>query len=268
VGFGGIKRRAGGTLFVNLVAELRADSTSSPVTREALGIYSDSQLNALGLSIFLARTELLGAHVVVLDDPIPGSDSDHRLTFVQDTLAELLNAGVQIIVTTFDGKLAEWAYSTHGSSNNGLSYRLDLIDMIAGPESTQTADAFGQLMLEAQESLNSPTAKGRRSACNTLRSAAERLAKQIIATSLTQTGTPTSVADVKSKNLGDLLPRVLPLAIGGNAEQGQWKLFPKVLNPGSHDDDVPSSGELKQTAKNLRKIAKAHQSHWPGGLLQ
>lgn len=268
VGFGGVKRRAGGTLFVNLVADLRIDMLSTPVTREALGVYSDSQLNALGLSIFLARTELLGSRVVVLDDPIPGSDSDHRLTFVQDTLAELLNAGVQVIVSTFDGKLAEWAYSSHGSSSNGLSYRLDLIDVIAGPESTQTADAFGQLMLEAQESLNSPTAKGRRSACNTLRSAAERLAKQIIATNLTQTGTPTSVADVKSKNLGDLLPRVLPLVVGGNAEQGQWKLFPKVLNPGSHDDDVPPPGELKQTAKNLRKIAKAHQSHWPGGLLQ
>lgn len=268
VGFGGIKRRAGGALFVNLIADLRIDMLSTPVTREALGVYSDSQLNALGLSIFLARTELLGSRVVVLDDPIPGSDSDHRLTFVQDTLAELLNAGVQVIVSTFDGKLAEWAYSSHGSSSNGLSYRLDLIDVIAGPESTQTADAFGQLMLEAQESLNSPTAKGRRSACNTLRSAAERLAKQIIATNLTQNGTPTSVADVKSKNLGDLLPRVLPLVAGGNAEQGQWKLFPKVLNPGSHDDDVPSSGELKQTAKNLRKIAKAHQNHWSGGLLQ
>jgi hypothetical protein len=61
---------------------------------------------------------------------------------------------------------------------------------------------------------------------------------------------------------------VLPLVVGGNAEQGQWKLFPKVLNPGSHDDDVPSSGELKQTAKNLRKIATAHQTHWPGRLLQ
>ena len=268
VGFGGIKRRAGGALFVNLVADLRVDMLSTPVTREALGVYSDSQLNALGLSIFLARTELLGAHVVVLDDPIPGSDSDHRLTFVQDTLAELLNAGVQVIVTTFDGKLAEWAYASHGSSSNGLSYRLDLIDMVAGPESTQTADAFGQLMLEAQESLNSPTAKGRRSACNTLRSAAERLAKQIIATGHTHAGTPTSVADVTSKNLGDLLTRVLPLVVGGNAEQGNWKLFPKVLNPGSHDDDVPPSTELKQTAKNLRKIAKAHQNHWPGGLLQ
>ncbi|MCB0950524.1 MAG: hypothetical protein KDB44_14850, partial [Mycobacterium sp.] len=268
VGFGGIKRRAGGTLFVNLVADLRVDPTSTPVTREALGVYSDSQLNALGLSIFLARTELLGTRLVVLDDPIPGSDSDHRLTFVQDTLAELLNAGVQVIVTTFDGKLAEWAYASHGSNSNGLSYRLDLIDMIAGPESTQIADAFGQLMLEAQESLNSPTAKGRRSACNTLRSAAERLAKQIIATGQTHAGTATAVADVKSKNLGDLLPRVLPLVVGANAEQGNWKLFPKVLNPGSHDDDVPPSTELKQTAKNLRKIAKAHQSHWPGGLLQ
>ncbi|MDN4517111.1 hypothetical protein QYF68_04640 [Mycolicibacterium austroafricanum] len=268
VGFGGIKRRAGGTLFVNLVADLRIDMLSTPVTREALGVYSDSQLNALGLSIFLARTELLGACVVVLDDPIPGSDSDHRLTFVQDTLAELLNAGVQVIVTTFDGKLAEWAYASHGSSSNGLSYRLDLIDVIAGPESTQTADAFGQLMLEAQESLNSPTAKGRRLACTTLRSAAERLAKQIIATGQTHAGTAMSVADVKSKNLGDLLPRVLPLVVGGNAEQGHWKLFPKVLNPGSHDDDVPPSTELKQTAKNLRKIAKAHQNHWPGGLLQ
>lgn len=268
VGFGGIKRRAGGTLFVNLVADLRIDMLSTPVTREALGVYSDSQLNALGLSIFLARTELLGSRVVVLDDPIPGSDSDHRLTFVQDTLAELLNAGIQVIITTFDGKLAEWAYTSHGSSSNGLSYRLDLIDMIAGPESTQTADAFGQLMLEAQESLNSPTAKGRRSACNTLRSAAERLAKQIIATGQTHAGTVMSVADVKSKNLGDLLPRVLPLVVGGNTEQGHWKLFPKVLNPGSHDDDVPPSTELKQTAKNLRKIAKTHQSHWPGGLLQ
>ncbi|MGH3971310.1 MAG: AAA family ATPase, partial [Mycobacterium sp.] len=268
VGFGGIKRRAGGTLFVNLIAALRIDFSSPPVTREALGVYSDSQLNALGLSIFLARTELLGARVVVLDDPIPGSDSDHRLTFVQETLAALLDAGVQVIVTTFDARLAEWAYASHGSSRNGLSYRLDLIDVIAGPEPTKTADAFGQLMLEAQESLNSPTAKGRRSACNTLRTAAERLAKQIIATGHTHAGTPTSVADIKVKTLGNLNPLVLPLVVGGNAEQGHWKLFPKVLNPGSHDDDVPSSTELKQTAKNLRKIAKAHQNHWPGGLLQ
>jgi hypothetical protein len=123
------------------------------VTREALGVYSDSQLNALGLSIFLARTELLGTHVLVLDDPIPGSDPEHRLTFVQNTLGELLHAGVQVVVTTFDGKLADWAFASHGSSSEGISYRLDLIDVIAGPEPSMTADAFSQLMLEAEEEL-------------------------------------------------------------------------------------------------------------------
>lgn len=267
VGFGGIKRRAGGALFVNLIASLRIDPTSTPVEREALGVYSDSQLNALGLSIFLARNELLGAPIVMLDDPIPGSDADHRLTFVQNTLSELLGAGIQVLLTTFDSKLAEWAYTSHGASD-AVAYRLDLIDIKAGTEPTQTTDVFGQLMLEAEESLHAPTAKGRRSACNTLRSAAERLAKQIIATGQTQAGAQTTVADIKAKILGDLTPLVLPLAVDGNAEKGQWKLFSKVLNPGSHDDDVPSTTDLKQIFSNLRKIAKNHQQHWPGGLLQ
>ncbi|ORB72693.1 ABC transporter ATP-binding protein, partial [Mycobacterium timonense] len=71
----------------------------------------------MGLSIFLARTELLGAPVVVLDDPIPGSDADHRLTFVQNTLGQLLNADTQVIMTTFDSKLAEWAQTNHGGSD-------------------------------------------------------------------------------------------------------------------------------------------------------
>ncbi|MCV7069716.1 hypothetical protein H7H73_03595, partial [Mycobacterium rufum] len=198
VGFGGIKRRAAGALFVNLIAALRVDPSSTPVEREALGVYSDSQLNALGLSIFLARTELLGAPVVVLDDPIPGSDAGHRLTFVQYTLGALLAAGTQVILTTFDSKLAEWSNTNHGGADF-LAYKLDLIDIRAGTEPTQTTDTFGQLMLDAEESLHAPTAKGRRSACNTMRSAAERLAKQIIATGLTDAGTPTTITDVEAK---------------------------------------------------------------------
>ncbi|WP_308170646.1 AAA family ATPase [[Mycobacterium] fortunisiensis] len=269
VGFGGIKRRAGGALFVNLVAALRADHASEPIEREALGVYSDSQLNALGLSIFLARTELLGAPILVLDDPIPGSDADHRLTFVQNTVGQLLNKGIQVIITTFDSKLAEWAQTNHGGSGY-IAYNLDLIDIIAGTEPTQTSDVFGQLMLEAEESLYAPTAKGRRSACNTMRSAAERLAKQVIATGQTDAGTPTSVADVETKasTLGELIPLVLPFVVNDNEEKGLWKTFPKVLNPGSHDDDVPSTTDLKVVRGNLLKIAKTHNKYWPEGLLR
>ena len=61
VDFAGIRRRAGGATFVNLVAALHPDPGAPPVERDALGVYSDSQLNALGLSIFLARNELLNS---------------------------------------------------------------------------------------------------------------------------------------------------------------------------------------------------------------
>lgn len=267
VGFGGIKRRAGGALFVNLVAALRSDPGSDPVEREALGVYSDSQLNALGLSIFLARAELLRSPIVVLDDPIPGSDADHRLTFVQNTLGKLLDSGVQVVLTTFDGKLADWAQANHDW--RGLAaYELNLLDVALGTDPTQTADTFTRLLLEAEENLNAPTARGRRAACGSYRSAAERLAKQIVATGRAHGGQASSVdeVDAEASVLGKLVPLVSGYALD-NAEKGQWRTFAAVLNPGNHDDDVPSTTELKQVRGSLRKIAKNHRAHWPNGLV-
>lgn len=267
VDFMGARPRAGGARFVNLTAALHADAGGTPVVRDALGVYSDSQLNALGLSIFLARAELLDSPVVVLDDPIPGSDPDHRLTFVQNTIAQLLDAGVQVVLTTYDGKLADWAMSNH--DHRGLiGYELNLSDPRLGTVPTQTSDMFSRMMLDAEDNLNAPTARGRRAACGSYRSAAERLAKQVIATGRTAGGTLCSVADVDAEaaTLGDLVPLVRGFALD-NAEKGQWSTFAKVLNPGNHDDDVPATTELKVVRGNLRKIAKTHREHWPNGLM-
>lgn len=266
VGFGGVRRRAGGERFVNLVAALRADPAGRVIERDALGVYSDSQLNALGLSIFLARAELLGTPLVVLDDPIPGSDPEHRLTFVQNTLGRLLDVGIQVVLTTFDGKLADWAQSNH-DWRGLVAYELTLKDRVAGTEATQTSDTFSRLLLEAEENLNAPSARGRRAACGSFRAAAERLAKQIIATGRTNEGHPCSVGDVEAEAsvLGDLVPLVGGYALD-NAERGQWRTFAKVLNPGNHDDDVPSTIELRQVRGNLRQINKVHRKHWPDGL--
>lgn len=266
VGFGGVKRRAGGERFVNLVAALRAEPAGSVIERDALGVYSDSQLNALGLSIFLARAELLGTPLVVLDDPIPGSDPEHRLTFVQNTLGQLLDAGTQVVLTTFDSKLADWTQSNH-DWRGLIAYELTLNDRVAGTEATQTSDTFSRLLLEAEENVNAPSARGRRAACGSYRAAAERLAKQIIATGRTNDGHPCSVVDIEAEAsvLGDLVPLVSGYALD-NAERGRWRTFAKVLNPGNHDDDVPSNIELKQVRGNLRQINKAHRKHWPGGL--
>ena len=267
VGFGGVTRRAGGTRFINLDATLRGAPSGDAVVRDALGVYSDSQLNALGLSIFLARAELLGSCMVVLDDPIPGSDSDHRLTFVQNTLARLLDAGTQVVLTTFDSKLADWAQSNH--DHRGLvSYQLTLSDPRAGIDPTQTSDAFSRLLLEAEDNLCAPTPRGRRAACGSYRSAAERLAKQIVATGRTHDGEACTVAEVHAEApmLNKLVPLVSAYALD-NAEKGQWRTFARVLNPGNHDDDVPATMELKQVRSNLRRIAKKHREHWPTGLL-
>lgn len=230
-------------------------------------MYSDSQLNALGLSIFLARAELLGSSVVVLDDPIPGSDADHRLTFVQNTLTRLLDAGTQVILTTFDSKLADWAQSNH--DHRGLvSYQLTLSDPSAGIDPTQTSDAFSRLLLEAEDNLYAPTYRGRRPACGSYRAAAERLAKQIVATGRTHDGQACTVADIDAE--APMLRELVPLVSGyalDNAEKGQWRTFAKVLNPGNHDDEVPATTDLKQVCGNLRRIAKEHREHWPTGLL-
>ncbi|OZC79042.1 hypothetical protein CH274_16505 [Rhodococcus sp. 06-418-5] len=268
VGFAGVKRRAAGAVFVNLVAALQPQSQADAVERDALGVYSDSQLNALGLSTFLARVQLTGARAVILDDPIPGSDGDHRLTFVQNTIGDLLRNGRQVILTTYDPKLADWAASTH-TDIDPLTYDLNLLDVISGTEPTQTSDAFSRFMLQAEDNLNAPTAGGRRAACNAYRSAAERLAKQIVATNRSEAGMATAVSDVENEatQLGDLVPLVRGFAVTDD-EAGKWTVLPKVLNPGSHDDDVPSTLELKQIRGNLRTFNKNHQKRWPDGLLR
>ncbi len=262
VGFAGVKRRASGAVFVNLVAALQSDLHSDVVERDALGVFSDSQLNALGLSTFLARNELVGWPFVFLDDPIPGSDGDHRLNFVQNTLAALLDAGVQVVITTYDPKLAEHA-QTLNERHQPITYDLTLTNVVEGTEPAQTSDQFSNYMLQGEDGLNAPTSAGRANSSGAYRRAAERLAKQIIATNRTAAGTPTSVADVEkdANTLGDLIPLVTPFTLTAD-ETGKWRVIPKVLNPGNHDDGAPSSTELKTIRGNLRQFAKAHRAEW------
>jgi hypothetical protein len=71
----------------------------------------------------------------------------------------------------------------------------------------------------------------------------------------------------EAKLLCDLVTLVKAVALD-NAERGRWTNFASVLNPGSHDDGLPSNADLRQIRGNLRKIATAHRRHWSGGLVQ
>lgn len=266
VRFGGVGRRASGRRYVNLTAELAISDEAAPQVRDAVGVFSDSQLNALGLAAFLARQRLLDSPVVVLDDPLPGYDPEHRVTFTLNTLGALLDEGVQVIVCTHDPKLAVNIAEVHGY--RGLErYELALSDMIAGTSITNETDVFGRYLLEAQDSIASLTVEGRRNAANALRRAAERLAKQIIATGRTQAGTTTRVSEVGDKVLGELIPAVLGFSLG-NDERGRWNLWKGSLNPSAHDNDVPLSPTLRTVLGDIKRLKRDHEAHWPGGLLK
>lgn len=266
VRFGGVGRRASGRLYVNLTAELAISDEATPQIRNAVGVFSDSQLNALGLAAFLARQRLLKSPVVVLDDPLSGYDPEHRVTFTLNTLGALLDEGVQVIVCTHDPKLAVNIVEVQGY--RGLEYyELALSNVAEGTAVTNETDVFGRYLLEAQDSIASLTVEGRRNASNALRRAAERLAKQIIATGRTQAGNPTRVSEVGDKVLGELIPEVLGFALG-NDERGRWNLWKGSLNPSAHDDDVPPSPTLKVILGDIKRLKKDYEGRWLGGLLR
>lgn len=266
VRFGGVGRRASGRRYVNLTAELSISDEAEPQVRDAVGVFSDSQLNALGLAAFLARQRLLNSPVVVLDDPLPGYDPEHRVTFTLNTLGALLDEGVQVIVCTHDPKLAVNIVEVH-SYRGAEHYELTLSDMTEGTAVTNETDVFGRCVLEAQDAIASLTVDGRRNASNALRRAAERLAKQIIATGRTQNGTATRVSEIGNKVLGELIPDVLGYALGSD-ERGRWTLWKGSLNPSAHDDDVPPSSTLKVILGDIKRLKKDHTRYWPGGLLK
>lgn len=266
VRFGGVGRRASGRRYVSLTAKLATSDTAAPQIRDAVGVFSDSQLNALGLAAFLARQRLLRSPVVILDDPLPGYDPEHRVTFTLNTLGALLDEGVQVIVFTHDPRLAVNIVEVHGY--RGLQhYELTLSDMAEGTSITSETDVFGRYVLEAQDAIASLTVEGRRNAAAALRRAAERLAKQIIATGRTHAGITTRVSEVGDKVLGDLIPEVLGFALG-NDERGRWNLWKGSLNPSAHDDDVPPPATLKTVLGDIKRLKKNHEAHWPGGLLK
>lgn len=264
VRFGGVGRRASGRRYVNLTAELSVSDDATPQVRDAVGVFSDSQLNALGLAAFLARQRLLKSPLVVLDDPLPGYDPDHQVTFAASTITELLDDDVQVILLTHDPKIAGEVVGRH-QYRDLLHYRLALQSIAEGTNVTNEDDFVGRKLVEAQGHIKSQTVEGRKAAASALRDAAERLGKQIVAAARSANGSPTTVASLGKMMLGQLIPEVLP-HVRGQDEPGRWNSWKNILNPGSHDDEPPSGQSLGVALGEIKKVRSDHEKHWTGGL--
>lgn len=261
--FDAVVRRGTGRKYLDVTAALAPQRATAGVVRNALAVLSNSQLNALGLSAFLARCQLLSSPLIVLDDPVPGSDREHRNTFSSDVVAALLDGGQQVLVTTHDSELARQLQVSH--QHLGVDeFRASLVDARTGTQIVRTGDDFERLMLDASSQMHSPLLDNRRAAGNALRIAAERLAKHVIVAGRRRQGdTTASLAEYDNKNLKDLRVLATQHAIRPN-EPGRWQQLARTLNDADHDTlDPPTPIDLKQCHATLRDLKRLHLQNDP-----
>lgn len=94
--------------------ELKAllDDSIETLEVDALSVFSESQVNALGIAAFVTRSQLLGHRILIFDDPVQSMDEDHFKTFASELIGCLLEKGFQIILLTHNDAFAR-AISHH-----------------------------------------------------------------------------------------------------------------------------------------------------------
>ena len=242
--------RGTGRRLVALEAKLRANGHE--VVRDALGVLSDSQLNALGVAAFLARAALQGTPLVVLDDPLQSGDDEHRDTFIDLVIPELLDAGLQVVVTTYDSQLKRLL--TNSETLDGFTVSLD--DPADGTVVVKGTDTAEALLKEAKSFLRD-TPSLRETGAGKLRTAGERVAKEIMVAKRTAQGERASLADYTKQSLEKLVPQLLQ-RLPDERERGHWRNVSPRLSPGAHDDEPPAKNTLQLV---YQQLLDSHRKH-------
>lgn len=73
---------------------------------DALRVFSESQINILGIAAFATRSKLIGHRLIVLDDPVQSMDEEHFKTFCSQLLPELIGENGQVIILTHNETFA------------------------------------------------------------------------------------------------------------------------------------------------------------------
>ncbi len=89
---------------INVMAVLDDGTEEKEV--DALRIFSESQINALGLSAFITRSKILGHKFIIFDDPVQSMDEEHFKTFTSGIIKKLLQDNFQVIIFTHSDQFA------------------------------------------------------------------------------------------------------------------------------------------------------------------
>jgi len=249
-----VDKRGTGRRFVTFKALLRPAAGLEGVERDALGVLSDSQLNALGLAAFLARIIKNGDRFVVLDDPVQAGDEEHRATFAVGVVEALLKAGVQVIVVSHEHQLSKLMHNRYEHLPMS-GFAISMLTPGDGARVVATTDTAEALLQRADATLAIDNPDYRKANAGKLRDAAERVAKEILVKQRLEAGEPASIADYEGQTLGPLIAALEPFH-QDSSHPGKWRTVNTMLSPGSHDADPPAANELKIALGDLKRFHK------------
>lgn len=95
--------------------ELKAiisDGSTNPEV-DALRVFSESQVNVVGLAAYITRARSLGHRLLIFDDPVQSMDEEHFRSFAGKLLAALLEEGFQILILTHNDTFARRVNEYH-----------------------------------------------------------------------------------------------------------------------------------------------------------
>lgn len=230
------------------------DDKSSPKFRDAVAVFSQSQLHCLGLAIFLARASADRIGFIVLDDPVLTSDDDYRPNFASTVIDGLLSEGIQTIITTQDYSTAK-DIETRWAHRNAVRFDIVRDDPRTGSEIRSKDENLAAMISRAQPFCRSQDPEQRKLGAVRLRDAIERFCKLLLVKARIGTGdTMASIIDYDGKNFGSYSNEVKALLIKDASHQGKLQAAHNYVTSGAHDDTPPSEGELRVALGDLRKL--------------
>jgi hypothetical protein len=256
--FDAVQRRSGkARRTIDLKVGLSSsDDRSNAKIRDAIAVFSQSQLHCLGLSMFLARAIQENAGFIILDDPVLTSDDDYRPNFVASVIESLLAAGLQVIICTQDHK--SWKdIGDRWAHRGAIQFQMMRNDAVIGTEIRSQNDDLATMMAKAQPFIRSQDPVVRKEGASRLREAIERFAKMIVVRERQKNGEPlASITDYDGKNFGTYSQQAMNLLSEDPSHPGKLKASHQYVTPGPHDDKPPSSGELVSAYGELKKLKK------------
>ena len=101
-----IPRPKGRGFPVEIALKARIADSEKEIEVDALSVFSESQINALGIAAFVTRSRMLGHKILIFDDPVQSMDEDHFKSFARDLIPEMLDDDTQILILTHNDTFA------------------------------------------------------------------------------------------------------------------------------------------------------------------